>query len=326
VRTQPIVLNAHPAGAVFHVHFSDDGRYIISCGSDGFVRVWDVTTKERVTQMQHLRGPNGLDVIDVALLPGSTLAVSACYSGVAAVWDWREGRKVRQFERHQNQVEGVAWIGGMRVLTTGWQDAMYIWDAETGEVLAELASSHSAGIRAVGVRADGLRAVTGDYSGILQLWDLAPGSERLIGSLEPVSEATSVWSIDWVPGTDQIAIGGMCASGEPLLLVYDTVTHEVVRRYSQLTGRVYGVLVSRDGQRLYSAADRVHGWSLDGASNEPLFEFADHRDNVFGVDESPDGKLLATGGTDGTIRIFAWRELTMMPGATDTESSQSGSD
>jgi WD40 repeat protein len=102
----------------------------------------------------------------------------------------------------------------------------------------------------------------------------------------------------------------MCASGEPLLLVYDTVTHHVVRRYSHLTGRVYGVRASRDGQRLFSAADRVHGWSLDDAPDEPLFEFADHRDNAFGVDESPDGTQLATAGTDGTVRIFPWRELT----------------
>ena len=324
-RARPVVLNAHPGGAVFRVHFSEDGQHIVSCGSDGFVRVWDVASKQRVAQMQHLRGPNGQDVIDVALLPDSTLAVTACYNGLSVVWDWRAGRNVRQFERHRNQVEGVAWITGTRVITTGWHDAIYVWDAATGEVLKEMDNSHSGGVRAAAVHADGRRAVTGDYNGNLLLWDLSPGSERLVESLEPISETNSVWSIDWVPGGDQIAIGGMCASGEPLLLVFDTVTHEVVRRYSQLTGRVYGVCVSRDGERMYSAADHVFGWSLSEASDEPLFEFAEHRDNAFAVAESPDGTLLATGGTDGTIRIFPWKELAPAPGGTDAESGRTGS-
>jgi WD40 repeat protein len=106
-----------------------------------------------------------------------------------------------------------------------------------------------------------------------------------------------------------VALGGVFTSGEPLLIVYDTVTRQVVHKFSSLTGRVYGVCASRDGRHLFSAADNVHGWSLQTESDKPIFEFADHNDNVFSVDESPDGTLLATAGTDGTVRVFQWHQL-----------------
>jgi serine/threonine protein kinase/WD40 repeat protein len=311
------VLDAHPRSAVFNVHFSEDGQRIVSCGSDGMVRVWDIASKQRVGQMQHERGPNGLHVIDVALIPKTTLAVSVCFSGIATVWDWQKSQKHLQFEHHQNQVEGVAWIRGTHILTTGRDDAMYIWDAENGNMIARLENTHAGGVRAVSVHADGLRAVTADYNGALLLWNLEEGNEHFVDQLEPVNESIQIWSLDWVPGTDRIAIGGVYSSGESLLIVYDVVAHQVVHRFTQLTGRVYGVCPSRDGQRLFSAADTVQGWSLENATDKPLFEYTGHDDNVFSVDESPDGTLLATGGTDGTVRFFQWRQMLAGPGNAD---------
>jgi serine/threonine protein kinase len=303
------VLDAHPREAVFNVHFSEDGQRIVTCGSDGMVRVWDLASKQRVGQMQHERGPNGLHVIDVALLPNSSLAVSVCFSGIATVWDWQKSHKILQFEHHRNQVEGVAWITGTRVLTTGRDDTIYIWDAATGNVIARLDNAHAGGVRAVAVHPDGHRAITADYNGTILLWDLEPGNEHFVDSLQPVSEAIKVWCVDWVADTDRVAIGGVFESGEPLLLVYDMMTRQIVHRFSNLTGRVYGVRVSRDGKYLFSAADNVHGWSLENVTDTPLFEFTDHNDNAFSVDESPDGMLLATGGTDGTVRVFHWRQM-----------------
>jgi serine/threonine protein kinase/WD40 repeat protein len=303
------VLDAHPRAAVFNVHFSEDGQQIVSCGSDGLVRVWDIASRQRVGQMQHERGLNGVHVIDMALLPNSPLAVSVCYSGVATVWDWKQSKKLHQFEHHRNQVEGVAWITGTKVLTTGRDDALYLWDAQTGNVVSRLDNLHAGGVRAVAVNAAGRRAITADYNGTILLWNLDPGHEQLINSLQPVSETNEVWCVDWVPGTNLVALGGVFTSGEPLLIVYDTVTRQVVHKFSSLTGRVYGVCASRDGRHLFSAADNVHGWSLQTESDKPIFEFADHNDNVFSVDESPDGTLLATAGTDGTVRVFQWHQL-----------------
>jgi len=312
---KPFVFDAHPRAAVFNVHFSEDGQQILSCGSDGIVRVWDVASKKRIGEMRHERGPNGLHVIDVVLIPNSSLAVSVSYNGIATVWDWKKSQKRIQFQRHRNQVEGIAWIKGTRVLTTGRDDTIYIWDAMTGDVIAELPNSHTGGVRAVAVDGDGLRALTADYGGNVLLWSLEEGDEHLVDALQPINEAIEIWSVDWIPSSDQVAFGGVYASGEPLLVTYDVETRQIVRRFSHLTGRVYGVRASRDGRQLFSAADIVQGWSLEQGIDMPLFEFTDHNDNVFSVDQSPDGSWLVTGGTDGTVRVFRWREMESAGGA-----------
>jgi hypothetical protein len=67
---------------------------------------------------------------------------------------------------------------------------------------------------------------------------LEQGNEHFVDTLQPVSEANEVWCIDWIPDTDQVAIGGVYASGEPLLIVYDVMTRQIVRKFSRLTGRV----------------------------------------------------------------------------------------
>lgn len=304
-----VVLDAHPGGAVFGVRFCPDGQHVVSCGSDGLVRVWELETRRRTSEMNHERGPNGVEVIAVAMNPESEFAVSVCYNGIATVWNWKQGTKHLLFDQHRNQVEGIAWIRGSRVLTTGRDDAMYIWDVNTGDVVARLDNSHTGGVRAVAVDPEGRRAVTADYSGTVLLWDLQPGKEQLLASLQPVSESNAVWCIDWVAGTNQVALGGVYASGESLLMTYDIDKRQVVRKYSQLSGRVFGLRVARDGKYLFSAADAVHGWSLESDQPKPLFEYTGHDDNAFSVDESPDGTKLVTGGTDGTVRIFSWRDL-----------------
>jgi WD40 repeat protein len=251
-------------------------------------------------------------VIDVTLIPNTQLAVSVCYSGIAKVWNWQESRPLRQFTDHRNQVEGVAWISGTKVLTTGRDDSMYIWDVNSGEVVARLENSHAGGVRAVSVHPNGRQAITADYTGKIGLWNVESGNEHLVEMLQPISETHEIWSIDWVADTQRIVIGGLYASGKSLLAVMDIETGEIVREFTRLTGRVYGVRVSRNGKYLFSAADSVAGWSLYADSDDarPLFEFKRHNDNTFSVDESPDGTLLATGGTDGRVWIFPWRPMT----------------
>ncbi len=305
----PSVLDAGSGGAVFNVHFTEDGTHLLACGSDGIVRVWNLATCEVVHTLEHDRGRVGQDVIDVTIVPDTNLAVTACYNGTAVVWDWKNDRLLRTFTSHVNQVEGVAWISGVRMLSTGGDDAMYVWNADTGEELARLENSHTGGVRAIAISPDTQQGVTADYNGNVLLWNLEPGHERFSDRLPVTDQGCAIWSVNWVPGTNRIVLGGIYRSSGALLLVYDVQARQVVREFTQLAGRVNGVRVSRDGQTLFSAADDVCGWSLTQTADEPLFEFTDHRDEVFCVDQSPNGRWLATGGTDGTVRIVDWRLL-----------------
>jgi mono/diheme cytochrome c family protein len=83
----------------------------------------------------------------------------------------------------------------------------------------------------------------------------------------------------------------------------------VRRRFEGLPGKVTHLAFSPDGSRLAAAtgvasiSGAVHCWNLAGDASPILFEGA-HRDLVYAVRWSPDGRTLATGGYDSKIVLW----------------------
>jgi hypothetical protein len=81
------------------------------------------------------------------------------------------------------------------------------------------------------------------------------------------------------------------------------------KRFDNLPGKVTHLAFSPDGSRLAAAtgvaaiSGSVQCWNIGGAPTPMLFEGA-HRDLVYAVRWSPDGKTLASGGYDA--RIVLW--------------------
>jgi WD40 repeat protein len=290
----PAILRGH-RDAVFCTRFSDDGGKILSASSDGTVRVWDVASKR---QEQLLKGHDN-QVINVALVPGTELAAAACYDGCVYVWNWQTGELVRRPKLHSSRAENVAWVRDTRVISSGLNDVLLVWDVMTEEVVARLHNTHQGGVRALAIAPGGRFAVAGDYEGNISHWNL--DEQLFLGWFSLGNSPIKVWCLDWSAATGLIAIGGSYANLTPLLVTYDPASGRIVQKFEGHTWRVNAVRFSRDGKRLYSAGDNVRIWSL--ADPQQSFQFSDHRGEVFGLDESPDGKRLVSGGSDGTVRI-----------------------
>lgn len=66
---------------------------------------------------------------------------------------------------------------------------------------------------------------------------------------------------------------------------------------------VYSVKYSSDGTKLLSGGDiRIILWDL--ATKESLFILKGHKDLVLSAEFSPDEKLIASGSSDQTIRLW----------------------
>jgi len=292
-REFPVILRGHQ-DAVYCTRFSQDGSKILSAAGDGSVRVWDVKSKRQEHLLRHDN-----QVINVVFVPGTELAAAGCYDGCVYVWNWQTGELVRRPKLHSTRTEGVAWIGKTRVLSSGLDDALLVWDVMTGDVDARLHNTHQGGVRALAVAPDGRYAVAGDYEGNISYWNLA---ERLfLGWLSIGNSPIKVWCLDWSAETGLVAVGGAYANQAPLLLIFDPASGRVVQSFEGHTRRVNTVKFSRDGKRIYSAADNIRIWSL--AEPQSSLQFSDHTGEVFGLDESPDGSLLVSGGSDSTVRV-----------------------
>jgi RNA polymerase sigma factor (sigma-70 family) len=284
------------------VHFSPDGRRLVSGASytDNVVRVWEPLTGKETAR---LRGhTSGVEV--TAYAPDGRLIASASQDGSVRLWDAATGREARRLEAKDGMVYAMAFApDGKTVATGGRRKAVHLWDVATGR---ELRSFNNPGgfILRLAFSPDGkLLATRGVSEKEVRFWDVARGEEtrRLAGP------AAGVPCLEFSPDGRALAVGGDDGS----VRLWDVLTGEarqtlaVPLRLGEVK-RVFSVAFARDGRSLavgYGEGDcLVRVWEL--ASGQERARFAGHRNGVGSLAFSPDGTLLASGGTDRVITVW----------------------
>jgi WD40 repeat protein len=82
---------------------------------------------------------------------------------------------------------------GKRLLTGGYDNALRLWDADTGKEL-RVFEGHTDAVRGVALSPDGKRVLSGSGDGTVRLWDAATGKE--LGRYE---DCGFVWSVAFGP-------------------------------------------------------------------------------------------------------------------------------
>jgi WD40 repeat protein len=261
--------NWRHSGAVTGIAFSPDGARVLTSGwTDGSVRVWETATGRECLRIQ----TGAAQVIALALAPGGKVVASAGFDqnpegpGKVALWDCATGRRLVQIERKGWRPKAVGFAPDGKTLATAADDgSVHIWEAATGKECRRI-QAHDPTAHAV-VFADGGRVLASSTGNTVQLWDPATGRElrRL--------EAGDYRDLDH------------------LAVSPDGQTLAAVAQYSPPAGR---------GEK------RVVVW--DVATGKRRVHFvppSEGRAFVGGAAAfSPDGRVLAASGNDGTITFW----------------------
>jgi WD40 repeat protein len=191
----------------------------------------------------------------------------------------------------------VAFSPDGKVLASGNSDnRVRLWDADTGKEVRVL-EGHTGPVNRVAFSADGKLLASGSQDSDVRLWDVETGKERrrIKGHRN---------SVDWMalsPDGKTLA----CSGGESLFL-WDTETGKQIRSVSGDKQFVAGpVAFTTDGKQLAVINQRAAAIQLlDVAEGKLVRTFTGHRDGVFALAVSPDGKKLYSGSTDGTLRVW----------------------
>lgn len=346
----PVRLLTGATDIVRQVAWSPDGRCVAASSKDGVVRVWEAATGRLAQELVGHRN----DVWGVTWAPDSARLASASHDQTARVWDLATGTAVVVLEGHTDFVEGIAWSpDGLSIATGSGDHTARIWDARTGTLrlllrghtdyvwnlawspdsraLASASSDHT--VRLVSARdakvlavlrghtdtvwgvtwsPSGTQLATSSADGTATVWDLRPRGAEVVaadGHRGPVNQAA--WS------ADEQCIATAC----------DDAT---VRRWASDDGAPVGEPLRLD-DRVWSVA-----WSplpQDGrlalSTNDGLFRVMDDAGTVLFEERgevveacawAPDGRRIATGGHDGTVRVRAAEsgtELTVLTGHQD---------
>jgi WD40 repeat protein len=178
---------AHPVpnakqNQVWHtkVTFNHDGTQLAtSCDSDEVVKVWDAETGEL---LQFLGTGDGF--YRAAFSPnGKWLAAADATDsrspggGLVRVWDVRSGKSRHVFPGDHKGVTWLTFSPDEKLLATGTEETVAIWELETGREVGTYRGGHQGGVRALAFRQGGRELTSLGSDGVIKTWDATRGPE-----------------------------------------------------------------------------------------------------------------------------------------------------
>ncbi|HEY5911990.1 MAG TPA: protein kinase [Verrucomicrobiae bacterium] len=292
-------------GLVKALKFSPDGGQLAALSHAGKVTVWNID-QVRVAYELVVSGGLREEDGDLDFSPdGKRLAVGHG-DGRLRVIDLDTGSSDLSIEAHNGQmITAVAWAPTARILATGSgysANPIRIWDTESGRLIGAL-EGHTSWISRLVFSADGqfLYSASGDQT--IRIWDVQ--NVRCLRIL--TGSGDEMYGLALSPDGTTLASGAK----DGAVAFWSALPQSKQEQPRRLRMQGTQAAFSPSGRCLAVPCDGViQMYELPGLKH--LGPLSATGTNVAAVAYSPDGTMLAGGGSDGWLRVWSTAESRLL--------------
>jgi WD40 repeat protein len=279
--------------SVTSVHFSPDGRTVLTGSNDKTARLWEVETGR---ELRVLRGHED-GVTSVAFSPDGRTVLTGSKDKTARLWDVATGKEVGVLGGHDTWVRSVAFSpDGHTLVIALWDETARLWDVSTRREIATLQSQQQ-GVWSVAFSPDGRTVLTGGTDDrTARLWDVASGKER--GVLR--GHQHFVESVAFSPDGRTI----LTSSADRTARLWDGATGAEIRVLRGHENSVNSAAFSPDGRTVVTGSTDKTARLWDVATGTEVGVLRGHENSIESVALSSDGHTVVTGSMDKTARLW----------------------
>lgn len=269
----------------------------------------------------------------VRFTPEGTLFTAGSPSGIIQLWDLASGKEIRRIDSPKGHDSGLAFLqttadfqtlfvpvqGGKVVQDENdpkklnrveFEGKTLVWDLATGKPKPDLKPLPGHGVSSAYVSPDGGRVITTERPGWAQDEKRPPTVVRMIdpakGRSWKLAEGKGMAAFE--PESKRVYVAMSEQGGGLLVFDYEGKEQSPLVALGKQT--FSHPAISPDGKRLVVSASKPDGKRpdtlevFDLATGKAIASFAGGGYSPFPVPFSPDGRLLAVGDDDGTVRVF----------------------
>ncbi len=306
----------------------NDQEYVaITTGSK--VTFWDITTgkMDDSLTLQIPTEDKNVRLLSLAVSPTNSALAVGSDDGNVTLWDLNTSEMLfhkcsygdpqtndqsvcAESGNGNTDIRGITFTTDGKMLITGSSDdRAWLWDAETGDLLARSPDSNEGGhlntVSSVAVSPNNDQVATVSWDNTVRIWNLVKTNTWSFVRTDTLAgHSNSIWAAAYSPDGTSLATGSSDAT--VILWKVDQV-NQIGTPIAQMDGEVWGLAASSNGK--FAAGDKagnIRIWDFNSQTqalkSEP--KTLKHKDGVLALAFSHDNKWLASAGYDSTIHVW----------------------